>query len=201
MRGLPPTPLHLKLLKGNPGKRRLRPEPEPEPAREPQCPDPPPFVRGFGADEWFRTAPELWRLGLLTTLDTATFAIYCMSYMRWRCAMEALEQVGESDPAATAALLVKSADGNLRANPLVAIASRAAADMLTVAGQFGMTPVARTRLAAGPNGQPPGGGKFAGARAAHARSGSPLFRPLRTLLADRHDPVLTRMTQSRVSAS
>ncbi|HEY2230005.1 MAG TPA: P27 family phage terminase small subunit, partial [Xanthobacteraceae bacterium] len=81
MRGPPPTPLHLKLLKGNPGKRRLRPEPEP--AREPQGPDPPPFVRGFGADEWFRTAPELWRLGLLTTLDTATFAIYCMSYMRW----------------------------------------------------------------------------------------------------------------------
>jgi hypothetical protein len=34
--------------------------------------------------------------------------------------------------------------------------------MLTVAGQFGMTPVARTRLAACPNGQPPGGRKFAG---------------------------------------
>jgi hypothetical protein len=30
MRGPPPTPTFLKLLKGNPGKRRINPEPVPE---------------------------------------------------------------------------------------------------------------------------------------------------------------------------
>src|ERR1051325_8916258 len=52
--GPPPTPLHLRLLRGNPGKRGLRPEPEPP--REAECPEPPPFVTGFAADEWWRAA-------------------------------------------------------------------------------------------------------------------------------------------------
>jgi hypothetical protein len=38
----------------------------------------------------------------------------------------------------------------------------AARDMVTYAGNFGMTPVARSRLAAGIDWQPPGGNKFDG---------------------------------------
>jgi len=45
-------------------------------------------------------------------------------------------------------LIVKSADGNVRRHPLVKVASDAAADMLTFASEFGLTPVARARLAA-----------------------------------------------------
>jgi hypothetical protein len=40
-----PTPLHLKLLRGNPGKRPLRAEPEPD--IEAQVPDPPPLRDGL----------------------------------------------------------------------------------------------------------------------------------------------------------
>jgi len=42
------------------------------------------------------------------------------------------------------------------------VAREAAADMVRYASEFGMTPVARARLAAGPHGEPPGGGKFDG---------------------------------------
>jgi phage terminase small subunit len=42
---------------------------------------------------------------------------------------------------------VKTVDGNPRRNPLVKIAADGAEDMLRFAGEFGLTPVARTRLA------------------------------------------------------
>ena len=85
----------MKLLRGNPGKRPLRPEPEP--TREPQCPDPPLFVVGYAADESWRVAPELHRLGLLTFVDTAVLAAYCQSYSRWRTAEEVLASMAEKD--------------------------------------------------------------------------------------------------------
>jgi P27 family predicted phage terminase small subunit len=159
MPGPPPTPLHLRLLRGNPGKRALRPEPEP--ARGEACPDPPPFVVGYAADEWWRVAPELWRLGLLRITDTAALSVYCVSYSRWRTAEETLARLAESDPT-TSALLIKATDGNPRRNPLVKIAADAADAMIRFAGEFGLTPVARSRLAAGVGGRLPGVGKFDG---------------------------------------
>jgi P27 family predicted phage terminase small subunit len=153
-------PTHLRLLRGNPGKRPIRDEPEPAPG--PACPDPPPFVVGYAADEYWRVAPELWRLGLLTVVDLMPFCVYCLSYSRWRMAAETLARMAETDPVAHA-LLIKSTDGNARRNPLVKISSDAADDMLRVAGEFGLTPVARSRLAGGIGGQPPTGpGKFDG---------------------------------------
>jgi P27 family predicted phage terminase small subunit len=112
-------------------------------------------------DEWWAVGPELHRINLLSSLHLTMLGMYCMAYAHWRVAEEALARMAEDDPA-TRGLLIKSADGTPRANPLVAIASRAAAAMLLVASEFGMTPIARSRLAAGINSQPPVGGKFAG---------------------------------------
>ena len=42
------------------------------------------------------------------------------------------------------------------------IAADAASDMMRYAAEFGMTPVARSRIATGVGGQPPGDGKFEG---------------------------------------
>jgi P27 family predicted phage terminase small subunit len=50
----------------------------------------------------------------------------------------------------------------VRRNPLVKIAADAAADLLAFARQFGMTPSARVRLAAGGYGPSPHSGKFDG---------------------------------------
>jgi P27 family predicted phage terminase small subunit len=146
------------LLRGNRGRRPLRPEPEP--AIEPACPEPPSFLGAYARDEWWRCAPELHRLGLLSVLDVAPFAVYCHAYHRWRTAEEVLAGMGERD-ALTYGLLIRSVDGNPRRNPLVKIAADAAAEMIGAAGQYGMTPVARSRIAAGIGGRP-GGGKFTG---------------------------------------
>jgi phage terminase small subunit len=76
--------LPLKVLRGNPGQRRLRPEPMP--ARGEAVPEPPKYLTDYAVEEWSRTAPELWHLGLLTVLDTNLFAAYCQSYAKWRLA-------------------------------------------------------------------------------------------------------------------
>jgi phage terminase small subunit len=67
MPGPPPEHPHLRLLKGNPGKRRVRIPPEP--ARGDECPPPPEHLNGYARQAWLELAPELHKLNLLTTLD------------------------------------------------------------------------------------------------------------------------------------
>jgi P27 family predicted phage terminase small subunit len=157
-RGPRPTPTYLKLIRGNPGKRPIRTEPEP--TRTAEVPDPPPFLVGYASDEWHRVAPELHRLGLLTLVDVNILAAYCMSYSRWRTAEERLAAMADKDTLG-AGLMIRGPYGNATQNPLVRIASTAASEMLRHASEFGLTPVARARIAAGPFSQPQGG-KFDG---------------------------------------
>jgi P27 family predicted phage terminase small subunit len=150
-------PTHLRLLKGNPSKRPIPAEPEPEVPEN--MPEAPPFLTGYARDEWWSTGPHLVRLRLLTAVDLTCFAAYCQSYAMWRTATETFAQMSERD-ATTHGLLVKRQDGNAARNPLVLIASNAAADMVRYAGEFGLTPVARSRIAAGVYAEP--AGKFDG---------------------------------------
>jgi P27 family predicted phage terminase small subunit len=100
-------------------------------------------------------------MGLLSQLDVAALAAYCVAYTRWRQAEEALAKMAEKDPV-TGGMLIKGALGDARVNPLARVAANAARDMVAFASQFGMTAAARARIAAGPFGQPPGPGKFDG---------------------------------------
>src|SRR5215470_16972467 len=146
MPGPPPTPLTLRLLRGNPGRRPLRSEPEPSPLPEP--PDPPVFLVGHAADEWRRVATELHMLGVLRGIDIQLLAAYCVSYSMWRTAVETLTTMAARDPV-THGLLVRTVDGNPRRNPLMKIATDAANDMVRFAGQFGIGAASRARIAAG----------------------------------------------------
>jgi P27 family predicted phage terminase small subunit len=159
MPGPPPTPTHLKLIRGNPGKRPVRPEPQPVIAESP--PDAPSYLVGYACDEWYRLAPELHRLGLLTLLDVTALAAYCWAYMHWPTAEEALARMAERDQT-TSGLLVKRADGNAGQNPLLSISRKAAADMVRYASEFGLSPAARARISAGVGYEPAGPGKFDG---------------------------------------
>ena len=145
-RGPKPQPTHLRLLRGNPGKRPVNPdEPEPELCRT--CPDAPDFLNAYATDEWYRVAEELHRLKLLTVVDLGPLAAYCYMYAQWRQASEALQKLADNDPV-THGMLVKR-DNNLAQNPLVVVARRAAADMVRYASEFGFTPAARTRIRLG----------------------------------------------------
>ena len=150
-------PTHLRLLRGNPGKRPIRPEPEPP---IPQTlPEPPPFLSEDARNEWWRVVPELRALGLLTALDLMPLAAYCNAYGRWVVAERLLAAMADKD-ATTKGLLLKGSAGSAMANPLIKIARCAAADMVHFAGEFGMTPRARSYLSAA--GRTSGPGKFDG---------------------------------------
>jgi P27 family predicted phage terminase small subunit len=138
MSGPPPLPTKLKLMRGNPGHRRLNLS-EPEPRALPACPEPPAFITGYAAEE--RAAPDLHVTGLLRGVDCMLLAAYCQHCATWRTAVEAL--------ARNPGLLVKAPDGTARRNPLVKIAADASFAMLRFANEFGMGPAARSRIAAG----------------------------------------------------
>jgi P27 family predicted phage terminase small subunit len=135
-------------MKGFPGKRRKNPPVEP--ARLPQCPEAPSYLPQYAREEWDRIAPELWAIGLLSIVDTACLSAYCSSYALWRTASEQLDS-----------LTMTTQKGDLRRHVLIKVVRDAAADMVTYAGEFGLTPVARTRIANGIH-QQPLPSKFAG---------------------------------------
>jgi P27 family predicted phage terminase small subunit len=143
-RGRPPTPTYLRLLRGNPGKRPLNKN-EPQPARPPDVPELPAYLTGHARQEWERVAPEVFRLGLLTTVDISAFGAYCWAYATWRTALEAVDRVAESDPVFKG-LIVKARTGTPVENPLYLASRQPASDMLKFAAEFGMTPAARARL-------------------------------------------------------
>jgi P27 family predicted phage terminase small subunit len=153
MPGPPPIPTHLKLLRGNPGHQKLNRR-EPQPARGKQCPPPPEFLDDDAKAEWARVGPHLWRLGLLTPIDTSLFAVYCAYYAHWRHAEEAIAAAAAADPA-THGLVVATKEGGPRVNPMVKIAGTMAAEMVRVAGLFGMTPASRARIAVADPDPPP----------------------------------------------
>jgi P27 family predicted phage terminase small subunit len=133
-----PTPLKLRLLRGNPGCRPIKPEPMPRSASK--CPAPPAHLSEYAAHEWRRFAPELYRLGLLTILDETSFAAYCSAYALWRAAEERLSKED---------LVAPGSERNKVVNPVLKIASQAARDLIRFGTEFGLTPSARARVAAG----------------------------------------------------
>jgi P27 family predicted phage terminase small subunit len=156
MPGPPPQPIALRLLRGNPSKRPI--QKGFGPPRPPAPPSPPDFLTGYAREEWDRIAPGLHLFGLLSDVDVMPLAAYCESFKRWKTAVEALDKVAVLDPNMHG-LLVKGSEGQARPNPLIRIAAEAAIDMIRVAGEFGFSPAARSRIAMGPR---PGPGKFDG---------------------------------------
>jgi P27 family predicted phage terminase small subunit len=134
MRGRKPTPTNLKLVRGNPGKRKIeRACPEPEPLFAP----PPDWLPEAAAERWRQLMPELARWGLFTRLDADALAIYCNACALYR------EQMAE---AAKAGAVVSTPSGYPMQNPHLAVANKAARVIREFAAEFGLTPVARVRL-------------------------------------------------------
>ncbi|WP_186002626.1 phage terminase small subunit P27 family [Mycobacterium sp. KBS0706] len=154
MRGRKRTPSYLKVIEGNPGKRRI-----PKPLSvEPILPEPPDHLDEIAKAEWRRVAKHLFRLRLLTPLDVGAAAVYCQGWNRLVQAERLLAEKAERD-GVTHGLLIRGKHGTPVQNPLIGIARRSAATMMHVAAEFAMTPSARSRIGAGPN---PPSSEFAG---------------------------------------
>ena len=137
-RGRKPTPTHLKLVKGNPGKRKIG---KAEPAPESVVMKPPAHLNTVAKNEWKRVIPELVRWGLFSKLDKAALEAYCVAYSQWRKALDVMKK--KRGP-------TYETEGRygkmLRVRPEFTIASKALDQMRAFAAEFGMTPTARVRL-------------------------------------------------------
>ena len=134
MRGRKPKPAHLKLLEGNLGRRRKDGDhPRPD-LSTPTCPQ---HLCPSAKAEWKRLAHQLFRLGILTTLDRAALAAYCQAYGRW---VEAEQKLKET-PA-----LLKMPSGYVQQNPWLTIAGKQLELMHKYLSEFGLSPVSRSRV-------------------------------------------------------
>lgn len=152
MKGRKPKPTSLKLIDGNPGNRAINGH---EPRPDPSLPDPPDHLSEDAKTEWGRVAATLSGLRMLTDLDRASLAAYCMAYGRWVQAERAIAVMAERD-LLTGGLMIRTSNGNAIQNPLIGTANKAASDMVRYAAEFGMTPSARSRFTLGPNLMVPG---------------------------------------------
>ena len=133
MAGRRPKPTHLKLLQGNPGKRRLNSN-EPKPPQE--LPLAPEHLNDAAKKEWNRLGPQIVKLGLLTSIDGSAFAAYCVVYARWVEAEEALKKTG---------FVVKAPSGYPMLSPFYTVANQCLSQMRAYLTEFGMTPSSRSR--------------------------------------------------------
>jgi P27 family predicted phage terminase small subunit len=134
MPGPAPTPTRLKILTGNRGKRPLN-EREPIPANK--IPRKPPILRGKAATEWYKISNILFKLGILTDIDSTALAIYCQNWERWLNAEKALKIEGQ---------VIKTKTGRKVVNPHISISNQASENMRKFLSEFGMTPASRTRV-------------------------------------------------------
>ena len=83
--GRRPQPTALKVLRGNPGGRRL-PTNEPTPPAADVSFDEPPVELAddaLAAAEWRRVAPTLRRCGIVTALDRSALLALCQQWSRY----------------------------------------------------------------------------------------------------------------------
>jgi phage terminase small subunit len=97
---------------------------------------------------------------LLTVLDFNIVVAYAEACGTRRTACEVLNRMSERD-SASGGLLIRSAVGDPRVNPLLRVVHEAADCMLRFAAELGCTAIAPARLASAGY-TPPEGGKFSG---------------------------------------
>ncbi len=137
MRGRKPKPTRLKILAGNPGKRRLN---EREPQFENRMPAPPAHLDRPARREWKRTCTMLASARILTEADRDALAAYCLVYTRWADAEREIKKHGS----------VIEVGNSIQLSPYLIVANRCLEQMLRLWAEFGLTPSSRTRIIASP---------------------------------------------------
>jgi P27 family predicted phage terminase small subunit len=131
--GRKPKPNALKELEGNPGKRTLNKQ-EPKFGGVAKCPT---HLNKTAKAEWKRVSKELADSGLLTSVDRAALAGYCVAWARWVDAELHLEKDG---------VIIAGAMGGTVRNPWLIVATQSLDLVRKFAVEFGMTPSSRARI-------------------------------------------------------
>ena len=135
MRGRKPVPTHLKIIRGNPGKRPLNHH-EPESAATlPPCPA---HLSADAKKEWKRVGKMLTEHGVMTELDTDALALYCSTYALWKDADGRVTKMGIYYKQRSTGLIVQ--------NPWFKPSMKLAERLQKLFVEFGITPSSRTRI-------------------------------------------------------
>lgn len=135
------VPTALKLIRGNPGKKKLNDRE----AKIPRAaPEPPEFLNVDGKQEWERICSMLANVGLMTSADRGALGAYCQAYGVWAQAERAINKLQDENE--LNGLLMRTSNGNIVQHVLVGVARRARLDVVRYACEFGMTPAARSRV-------------------------------------------------------
>lgn len=134
-RGRPPTPKKLNDLKGDPGRRR-RKEVEPEPPEG--MPELPNHLDDIAKEEWKSVTAHLQSMGLLSAADRASIEMYCISYSRYRRAVDQCQKYGD---------VILSPNKKVpMISPYSTIQNQAFEQCRKLLIEFGLTPAARSRM-------------------------------------------------------
>lgn len=134
-RGPKPQPAAAKLLAGNPGKRRIKPD-------LPAPPGAPPMPKRLMVDpaavgKWQELVPILLGLGTLTTADGEALATLCEVFS---AAQACLLELRANGPVMHTDL------GGVKPNPAGPLYRGLVGLQASLMGEFGLTPTSRTRL-------------------------------------------------------
>lgn len=138
-RGPSPKPTVLRLLEGNRSKRPINAA-EPKPTEG--APAMPSDLDAYARRVWRQTVPELRALGLLTVVDGHSLAAYCRACSQVRACQQVLNVKG---------LIFKTPSGYIQQRPEISIQHKAMQLIKAFAGEFGLSPASRTRLATQPD--------------------------------------------------
>lgn len=145
MAGRKPKPTTLKLLHGNPGKRRInRHEPTPELGAPPRPSWLEELESPIAAETYAELAGILERMQVMTKADGKALELLADAYGLYREARRIIEEEGLTYESTS-----DSGGKMIRARPEIGIASDAAKRIRALLSEFGMTPSSRSRLHVG----------------------------------------------------
>lgn len=137
--GRPPKPTKLRVIEGNPGKRKIVDTGVKAPPQKPRRPE---WLTDRAAAEWSYIVPLLDELGLLAKVDRAVLAAYCESVATFQAATEA---------AASGILVRGRRKGDIVKNPAIQVQRDAAQAIARFSSMLGLSPSDRERLNGSPN--------------------------------------------------
>ena len=140
-KGRKPLPTKLKLLRGNPGKRKLN-------AREPswqalESERSPRWLDQYAKEEWKKVLPEMQRVGTATEVGKSLLATYCI----WAAIVRRAEELVDGK-------ILVAVDGKPKPHPAIELLAMASRESRAWAVEFGLTPSSASRVVSnGPQGQ------------------------------------------------
>jgi P27 family predicted phage terminase small subunit len=137
--GRRPQPTAIKLLRGNPGKRRLNDREPTIDRADPSFDNPPAELAGdlAASTEWKRVAPLLRAAGLVSQSERSALTALCQQWSRYLAAHAQIIELGMVLTVSKRKIPIQ--------NPYLSVADRALSHCHRLWSELGLTPSGRAR--------------------------------------------------------